>query len=111
MVVGKSVSIDDVRGNIFPLQLGESQIKVIPSYSPGYILQHSEDESRCREIKKLVWQDMQLIRKEYDLIRKEYDHIRKEHDHTPKENDQAQFRKEHDHTPKENDQAQSCSPR
>jgi hypothetical protein len=68
-VLGRPGSIDDLRGNIFPLQLGESQIKVIPTYSPGYILQHSEDESRCREIKKLVWQDMQLIRKEYDKAR------------------------------------------
>jgi len=66
MVLGKPGSIDEWRGNVFPLQLGESQVKVIPTYSPATILRHSENENRCCEIKKLVWQDMQRIRQEYD---------------------------------------------
>ncbi|MEW6381638.1 MAG: uracil-DNA glycosylase [bacterium] len=62
-VLGKPMGpLPDLRGKIFPLQLGENRIRIIPTYSPGHIL-HCPEERQGEE-KKLVWQDMQLICRE-----------------------------------------------
>lgn len=63
-VLGRPMgSVCDLRGKLFSLWVGERQTRVIPTYSPGFILQTTE-EREIREKKKLVWQDMQLISKE-----------------------------------------------
>lgn len=72
MVLGKQGLISDLRGKILPLKLKRNRgrkrekrevpslsVKVIPTYSPGFLLQNPQE-------KRPVWLDMQLIRKEYD---------------------------------------------
>jgi uracil-DNA glycosylase family 4 len=62
IVLGERIPLAEVRGKIFPLKVGEMSIKVVPTYDPDYLLQHTNE-------KNAVWQDMKLIRKEYDKDR------------------------------------------
>ncbi len=52
---------EELRGKIFSIEIGDCPIKVIPTYSPEYLLQNSQG-------KNLTWLDIQLIRKEYDQV-------------------------------------------
>ena len=62
IMVKNQAPLEELRGKIFSIEIGDSPIKVIPTYSPEYLLQYPQG-------KKLVWQDIQLIRKEYDQVK------------------------------------------
>lgn len=61
IVLENKTPFEEQRGEIFSLEIGDCPIKVIPTYSPEYLLNNPKK-------KDLVWLDVQLIRREYDQV-------------------------------------------
>ena len=59
-VVNNGVEFEDGKITI-SIEIGDFHIKVIPTYSPKYLL-HNPNK------KDLAWLDVQLIQKEYDQV-------------------------------------------
>ena len=61
IVLENKTPFEGMRGKIFSIEIGDCPIKVIPTYSPEYLLNNPKE-------KDLAWLDVQLIRKEYDQV-------------------------------------------